>query len=289
MLKQWLGRMVDRQDEQSLAQILINYMGEPDRLISTNPLFDIASSSLHLVSSTLQPLPYLLAFDCYVQADKLEILVKYSGTQLNRQKLGVLEQAIHNRFAELIRQEESTLPMMAEDFPLAAAVIKQQPADFLPQLRRQIGRIDDLYPLSPMQSGILFQSLLMPGSGIYINQVGRKVEGQLSPEHFIRVWQMVMSEFANLHNGFVWEALSQPLQFNSGIRDVPYTVKDWRNFTPNRQRELPEESAAAVRSQGFDLSQPPLQHLLIARLCENTYQFLWSIHHLLVDGGQPQS
>ena len=31
--------------------------------------------------------------------------------------------------------------------------------------------IEDLYPLSPLQEGLLFHSLYAPGSGVYLSQV----------------------------------------------------------------------------------------------------------------------
>ncbi|MDW6005409.1 non-ribosomal peptide synthetase [Vibrio mangrovi] len=283
-IKKQLSHMPDHQKESLPAQVAINYLGEPDQQFSDSTLFNLQSSSFHLVGSELQPLPYWLTFDSYIRAGQLEILVKYDGLQLSVQELRQLELAIHKQFTVLKYQEELAFTVRIEDFPLAASVVEQQSANFLPQLMQNVGRIDDLYPLSPMQSGILFQSLLMPDSGIYINQIGWKIEGALLPEQLIRVWQSVMSEYVNLHNGFIWENLSQPLQFNSGIRDVPYTVEDWRNLPTVVQRQRLEKFAFTVREQGFDLSRPPLQHLFIARLSEKTCQVLWSIHHLLVDG-----
>ena len=38
-------------------------------------------------------------------------------------------------------------------------------------------RIEDIYPLSPMQQGMLFHSLRDAGSGVYVNQVSVEIRG----------------------------------------------------------------------------------------------------------------
>src|SRR3546814_7384437 len=69
------------------------------------------------------------------------------------------------------------------DFPLAG--LSQTQLDALPLAARQI---EDIYPLSPMQQGMLFHTLYEQQAGNYINQLRVDVEG-LDVERFRQAWQ----------------------------------------------------------------------------------------------------
>ena len=72
------------------------------------------------------------------------------------------------------------------DFPLAR--MTQAQLDGLPVPPAQI---EDLYPLSPMQQGMLFHTLYEPESGAYINQLRVDSQG-LDAERLGRAWQAVL-------------------------------------------------------------------------------------------------
>ena len=51
--------------------------------------------------------------------------------------------------------------------------------------------------------------------------------------------------------------------------------------------EVPERLAAwlaADRARGFDLARPPLLRAALLRTGEDRHRFVWSFHHLLIDG-----
>ena len=49
--------------------------------------------------------------------------------------------------------------------------------------------VEAIYPLSPMQQGMLFHSLLSPESGAYLVQITYEITGSLSSVVFEKVWQ----------------------------------------------------------------------------------------------------
>src|SRR5262249_36885398 len=73
------------------------------------------------------------------------------------------------------------------DFPLSRLSQKE-----IDELTREDLEIEDIYPLTPMQEGILFHSLYEPGSGVYVEQLGYTVEGELDVEALGRAWQKVL-------------------------------------------------------------------------------------------------
>jgi len=57
--------------------------------------------------------------------------------------------------------------------------------------KRWSKNIEDVYPLSPMQQGMLFHSLFAPASGVYIQQPNYELHGNLDISAFERAWQVV--------------------------------------------------------------------------------------------------
>jgi amino acid adenylation domain-containing protein len=66
--------------------------------------------------------------------------------------------------------------------------------------------------------------------------------------------------------------------------NVTLKIDDWCSLSEEEQQQELENFLAADRQQGFSLSQVPLMRLNLFRLGGNSYQFVWSHHHLLIDG-----
>ena len=160
------------------------------------------------------------------------------------------------------------------DFPLAG--LSQPQIDALPL---PLARVQDLYPLSPMQQGMLFHSLYAPAGGAYVNQLRADVEG-LDVERFRAAWREVMARHDVLRTGFV--PGDAALQWVATSVDVPLAVEDWQGRT-----ELPaalDAFAQADAARGFDLVAPPLMRLTLVRTAPGIHHLIWTRHHLLLDG-----
>ena len=48
--------------------------------------------------------------------------------------------------------------------------------------------IEDIYPLSPTQQGLLFHSLLAPGAGLYVPQIVLSLSGTLDGGRLQAAW-----------------------------------------------------------------------------------------------------
>lgn len=144
--------------------------------------------------------------------------------------------------------------------------------------------IQDIYPLSPMQEGLLFHSLFSPHSGIYFEQMVYRVQGQLYVAHFQKAWQEVVNRHSILRTAFYWEETEKPLQVV--FRDValPFTYQDWRHLSDAEQESMLENYLDEERKEGFQLSMPPLMKVSLFQMKEEESQIVLSFHHLLLDG-----
>jgi len=144
--------------------------------------------------------------------------------------------------------------------------------------------IQDIYELSPLQQGILFHSLYAPESAVYFVQLGYALHGNLNVEAFEQAWQEVATRHAALRTAFYWENLEKPIQVVYRQVQVPLQQQDWRGIDPAEQQQRLQAFLLADRQQGFDLSQQCLMRLTLLRFTEESYYFVWSKHHLILDG-----
>ncbi|MBE9229223.1 amino acid adenylation domain-containing protein, partial [Phormidium sp. LEGE 05292] len=144
--------------------------------------------------------------------------------------------------------------------------------------------IEDIYPLSPMQQGMLFESLYAPDSGVYFQQVVCTFQGNLDVSAFKQAWQQVVARHSVFRTAFLWERVSQPTQIVYRQVNVAIETFDWRALSTQEQQQQLQVFLDAQQQQGFSFSQAPLMRLHLIQCEENTYQFVWSHHHLLLDG-----
>jgi amino acid adenylation domain-containing protein/non-ribosomal peptide synthase protein (TIGR01720 family) len=146
------------------------------------------------------------------------------------------------------------------------------------------GDIEDIYPLSPAQHGILFHALLEPGSGIYFEQMACTFEGELDAPVFERAWRQVVARHPVLRTAFAWQGLAEPLQIVRSRVEPTWRCEDWRGLAPDEQRLRVEELQRRDRAEGFDLTRAPLLRFLLVRQANDVHTFVWSHHHLILDG-----
>ncbi len=144
--------------------------------------------------------------------------------------------------------------------------------------------IEDFYPLSPMQQSMLLYSVCEPGTRIGFQQASGIFEARLDDASFDRAWQDAVDRHATLRTAFLWDGLKEPVQVvHRNVRLVP-AHEDWRGLLPAEREERLEGAIESDLRQGFDLRRPPLMRLLLARIDDERYRFIWSYHHLLLDG-----
>jgi len=147
-----------------------------------------------------------------------------------------------------------------------------------------VKNIEDSYPLSPMQQGMLFHSLRAPQSGVDIEQMICTLHEDLNVSAFKRSWQRVLERQPVLRTSFCWEGVKEPLQEVHKYCTIPWFEQDWRDLPHSQYRKRLEAYLQADRRRGFDLSLAPLMRLALFRVEAAKYQCVWTFHHVLLDG-----
>lgn len=144
--------------------------------------------------------------------------------------------------------------------------------------------IQDLYPLSPLQQGMLFHDLYAPESGMYVERLRYTIRGDLNVAAFEQAWRQVVERHPVLRSAFIWEEVDEPLQAVFREVETPLEFQDWRGAPVAEQEERLQAHLAGILQRGFKLSRPPLQMLTLIQMSDRISEFIWSYHHLLLDG-----
>jgi len=148
----------------------------------------------------------------------------------------------------------------------------------------KLANVEDIYPMSPMQQGILFHCLYEPGTGLYLLEMNCRIEAVLDVPAFRRAWEEVIRRHAVLRTGFLWDGMPRPMQVVRKQVELPWRQEDWREFSESVRQEKWNGFLLENRRQGFDFKRAPLLRLALIRTGEESYYFSWAGHHILIDG-----
>ncbi|QQM46270.1 non-ribosomal peptide synthetase [Streptomyces liliifuscus] len=142
--------------------------------------------------------------------------------------------------------------------------------------------LEDLYPLSPLQQGLLFEAAAEPG--MYVEHCRFRIEGSLDVSSYQRTWQRLVDRHAILRTFITHGDDGQPLQAVLRSAELPVTRLDWRGMPADQQEIRLERYCQNDRLQGFDLERAPVTRLSLIQLGDTAWESVWTFHHLLLDG-----
>ncbi|WP_169218415.1 non-ribosomal peptide synthetase [Brasilonema sp. UFV-L1] len=273
-------------------QISFNYLGQFDQVLNTSSGIQLATESAGANQSLHGSRTHMLDITGMIIGNQLQINWTYSTNIHKHATIESIAQEFVLTLRELIVHclAHESGGYTPSDFPLVK--LSQLELDqVLVSLafKQELGKtnwknIEDIYPLSPMQQGMLFHSLYAPESGVYFEQLSCTLRGNLEVQAFEQAWQQVVARHSVLRTVFVWEHLSEPLQVVYHQVKVTVETLDWRELSVEQQQQQLEIFLHSQRQQGFQLSVAPLMRLNLIQLDKDCYQFVWSFHHILLDG-----
>ncbi|MFG0610739.1 amino acid adenylation domain-containing protein [Delftia sp. WSY_14] len=155
-------------------------------------------------------------------------------------------------------------------------------ADALAALALDPSAIEDVYPLTPTQEGMLFHAMEAPGSGLYVNQLSVQLS-HVDAARLAQAWSSMVQRHAHLRTAFLWqEGMQRPLQLVMREATAQFAVSDWR-ADPDAGLRL-EPFARQELLQVPDWLAPPLVRVCLIRLTETRYQLIWTQQHIVSDG-----
>jgi len=144
--------------------------------------------------------------------------------------------------------------------------------------------IEDIYPLSPMQQGMLFHRLYATRTDVYFHQAEFTLHGQLDVGAFEQAWERVVARHPILRSAFIWERGQEPFQVVRERVKLPLEKHDWHELSRADQQAELVAFLKADRERGIELFKAPLMRLSLIQLADDVSHLVWSHHHMLLDG-----
>ncbi|MCF5170057.1 non-ribosomal peptide synthetase [Pseudomonas canadensis] len=262
------------------AQITFNYLGQFDQSFGADALFHPLDEPAGLAHDPDAPLPNELSVDSQVYGGELVLRWTFSRERHDQQSIHELADAYLAELQSLVAHclQDNAGGLTPSDFPLAH--LTQSQLDSLPIAA---SAIEDVYPLTPMQEGLLLHTLLEPGTGLYYMQDRYRINSALDPERFAQAWQAVIARHEALRASFCWNVGEDMLQVIHKPGSTPIEYLDWSNDPESEQEPRLQALLKQEREAGFDLLNQAPFHLRLIRVGAERYWFMMSNHHILID------
>jgi non-ribosomal peptide synthase protein (TIGR01720 family) len=275
------SEQIERLRSQPRAEVTFNYLGQVDRVLPEGSRFQWARESSGPTQSQSASRSHLLDVRGLISAGSLQVSFQYSENVFRGETIEQLARSFLAALRSLISHCQSSEAggYTSSDFELAN--LTQSEID------RHFGNdrtLEDVYALSPLQKGMLFHCLHAPNSGAYLSHLVLRLDGALDVQAFKRTWDRLIARHTVFRTGFLWDQVSEPVQVVRRNTEIVWSEEDWCGADAETQRADLRSFLKRDRIRGFDLSNAPLIRLALIRMAERAHYFVWTHHHLVIDG-----
>lgn len=270
-----------------LPRVSFNYLGR---------VAQVEAGAFHLLDlnqETEMAYRIGLASECEIEAwvsdQGLHVLCAVPEHESGRLFAGQFIYALKNQVVQLMSQTEgeahhvlAPVDFVASHWSLDAyhSMLAQSDYD-----RRCI---DQMYPLTPLQEGLLFHARRFPNDNTYVEQVDFCLTG-ISSDRLREGFRALTQQFTMLRAGFVSQSGDSAAVILDGAA-IPITEIDISEYDVETQERAINDICAKEQQCGFDLANPPLMRVTLLACASATEQgtptvhVIWTHHHLIMDG-----
>ncbi|WP_432279952.1 amino acid adenylation domain-containing protein [Nocardia cyriacigeorgica] len=155
----------------------------------------------------------------------------------------------------------------------------------LEQWEREFPALTEVWPLSPLQSGLLFHALMTQATvDVYTMQAVVDLGGSLDVSRLRAAAQGIIDRYPNLRTAFVTDSSGQAVQVVLDKVEAPWTEVDLRELPEAERLGELQRRIAADQATHFDMAVPPLMRFTLFRTGETQWHLAITTHHILLDG-----
>jgi amino acid adenylation domain-containing protein len=142
--------------------------------------------------------------------------------------------------------------------------------------------VQDIYPLVPLQEGILFHHLMREEGDVYLNSRLESFSTRSHLDSYLSAIQALINRHDILRTAVMWEGLREPVQVVCKNVVLPLMEVELDSGTENAIEQL--WSRFDPRSNRLDISQAPMLRLIVTHdATQERWLLLWWYSHLLGD------
>lgn len=271
---------------QAPPRISFNYVGQVREQTAEGESWLIPGGQPGAERDSKQTREHLLTFNAVIVDGTLELRCQYSGAHFDAATVQRLLDSTRRNLLELagegmdagdvVRAADVPLAQFLNDNALSEWISRHAPAPH--------HAIRQIYPLSPLQHGMLFHTLAAPHSGAYMLQLSVELGGAPDIAALHRAWQWISARHPVLRTGFGGLHSDKPLQFVVDAIELPYQELDWRDLDVDAFRTRLDTFLREDREQDFELACAPLMRVATIRQPDGNVRMVWTRHHAIIDG-----
>ncbi|MEQ1777270.1 MAG: amino acid adenylation domain-containing protein, partial [Nitrosomonas sp.] len=142
--------------------------------------------------------------------------------------------------------------------------------------------IEDAYPLTQLQAGMIFHSEQEPGAYHVVDSM--RVQCVIDPAGLQTALMQAFVRHPVLRTSFDLGNFSEPLQLIHQQFVIPLTIYDLRHLLPIKQEEVLTDHLESILSDYFDVTKLPLIRFYVHYLTDSEFQLSIVGHHAIIDG-----
>lgn len=264
-------------------EISFNYLGQFDQDFRNGRL-EVSPYSSGKLASDKRPITYALDINGMISDGQLSLAISYCSKQYQRETMETCADLLKSSLQKVIEHcaAQDQIQLTPNDISLKEITIDE--LDQFVQQTQHLGDIENIYPLTPMQKGMLFHSLIDSASEAYFEQAAFDLKGVLDIEAFRMSLAHLAERYDILRTHFYTEWKDQPLQIVFRQKPIEIVVEDIRSMNVHQRSEFITAFARKDKARGFDLTRDALMRVSILRTEEDQARLIWSFHHILMDG-----
>ncbi|MCI0536210.1 MAG: amino acid adenylation domain-containing protein [Verrucomicrobiales bacterium] len=144
--------------------------------------------------------------------------------------------------------------------------------------------VEDAYPLSKLQHGMVFHSDYDPQSAIFHDVFSYRLKLPYDETKLKKSVARLVERHNIYRTSFDLHTFSEPLQLVHQNVEVPFSVEDLRGQDALEQKQSLICWVEREKRRRFDWDAAPLMRLHVQLYGDDTFQFIVSFHHAIMDG-----
>lgn len=262
-------------------QIGFNYLGQFDQDINSKyfTFSDIATGTS--ISPEMDRINDLEIIGLIVEK-KLKINFHYCNNQYMETTIREILNKYKKNLRNIITHCISTTECELTPSDVGDSTLTQRELDtIIETIDKEIIKV---YPLSPMQEGMLYHTLTRNGIDVYFEQSIMTVKGEFDVDIYEKSYNMIFDRYEILRTAFVFKNIQKPRQIVLKERKHEVYIEDISSMDKEKRNLYISSYIKKDRERGFDLTEDALIRTSIFKIEEGTYKLIWDFHHIIMDG-----
>ncbi|HAC81796.1 MAG TPA: non-ribosomal peptide synthetase, partial [Deltaproteobacteria bacterium] len=262
--------------------VAFNYLGQLDHVLAPGSGIRLSDADIGPLRDPASARPYILELNGRVEEGLLRVAWTYGSELHDAATVNALASAYLDELRSIVTHclTPGVGRQTPSDFPLA-----QLSRDTLDEILAEVGgELEDIYPVNPMQEGLLLQSELDQQGGAYIEQLAIELHGPVHVGALEKAWAHAVQQYETLRSCFVRDADGQGFQVVR--KSVPVSlisVAVHATSASERSREL-DEFLRRDRQRSFTPARAPLFRLHLVSHTSERQVLVLTHHHAILDG-----